>query len=284
MNSSAHHTNTIREHSGDPGLYLEICRGRTEHRVRPILGTGGIENHHEKFLIGGDDDCDLQLGGDDMPALHSFLHFDRDDLWIEAIADEPPLMVNHQAVRACLLCDGDRLEIGFFELAVHLNQEPRQLEVANGPREFQAQPPQLDFDAGFDPERLGERSAEELVDALDNEMQMVERFERRQKLGADALLGAVLAHRQQSAKHVESGTDASRSDLDRTLEQLNGTIAHLERRAQSLERRESAYTEAAATLLEAQERMAAQLDAIERQLAEWRAASATDDRRHRVSA
>ena len=98
------------------------------------------------------------------------------------------------------------------------------------------------------------------------------------------MLVAAASKRQPPADEVELGSDASRADLDRMLEQLNDTIEHLERRAQSLERRESAYTEVAATLLEAQERITAQLDAVERQLAEWRAASASDDRRHRASA
>ncbi len=282
MSSSAQRTNKIRKQSCDRSHCLEICRGCTQHPVRPILGAGGVKNTHDKFYIGGDDDCDLQLGGSAMPALHSLLRFDQDDLWIEAVADEPPLMVNHQAVRSCLLRDGDRLEIGDFELAVHLEPEQRHIEVANWPRELQVQPPHLNLDAGFDPERLSELRAEELVDALDDEMQMIEHFDRRQNSGIDALLGAVLSHRQQSVK-VESSTDAPRSELDQMLAQLNRTIAQLERRAKNLERREAAYAEVAAILLEAQERMAAQLETIEGQLAEWRAAS-TDDRRYRASA
>ena len=150
------------------------------------------------------------------------------------------------------------------------------------------------FDGEFDPQTLGDLSAEELLDALDREMQMIERFERRQKLGADALLDAVLLRREQPSETLEGAVeDFGRSaprptadydlllDLDRAIEQLNDTIQHLEQRSQNLERRESAYLEATATLLEVQERVAAQLEAVERQLADLRD---TNNRSRRASA
>ncbi|HLQ45613.1 MAG TPA: FHA domain-containing protein [Planctomycetaceae bacterium] len=247
----------------------------------------------EKFLIGGDDDCDLQLGGDEMPALHSLLYFDGDELRIETVALEPPLLVNQQAVRSCLLHNGDCLEIGPFELAVRWDQHQRRSDVALGPKSLSTEPPG-DHEIEFDPEKLDDLSADELVDALDREMQMIERFERRQKLGADALLDAVLMRREQPSETLNGPVeDFARSaprptadydlllDLDRAIEQLNGTIQHLEQRSQNLERRESAYLEAAATLLEVQERVAAQLEAVERQLADLRD---TNNRSRRASA
>lgn len=262
LNTSPQNSHTIIEGSSDLGLCLEICRGQTDHPLRPI------QNRHNRFLIGGDDDCDLQLGGTDIPALHSLLQFDGNDLWIEAIAPEPQLLVNRQAVNSCLLRNGDHIEIGAFELAVRLDRQQQQLDICHRPTGKLLSLPCLDLNTEFDPDAVAELSAEELVDALDQEMQMIEHFDRRQMLGAGALLNAVQQHREQSIRRNSSITAPTSNEPRRDA-------------SENLERRESAYLEAAAVLLEAQNRMAAQLEVIEQQVAELRDLG---DRRQRASA
>ena len=67
-------------------LVLEICSGRTRFPLRPVRST--------RFLIGAGEGCDLQLGGTDMPPLHSIIHVDRVETLLETVALTPPLKVN----------------------------------------------------------------------------------------------------------------------------------------------------------------------------------------------
>jgi hypothetical protein len=287
LNASSQNATAVHGHASELGLCLEISRGQTEHPQRPMTRL------HDKFLIGGDDDCDLQLGGSDIPALHSLLQFDGGEYWIEAIAPDPQLFVNRQPVSSCVLRNGDQIEIGTFQLVVRLDRQ-QQLDhqqpatVAHRTIEPQPSMPHLSLSDDFDPEKVADLSAEELVDALDHEMQMIERFDRRLKLGAGALIDAVQQHRDRADQHmaaerspVVAAQDLSAQNLDRVVEQLNNTFLLFDQRSQDIERREAACLEAAALLLEVQERMVGQLAEIEQKLAELRDQS---ERRHRASA
>ncbi len=282
MNASFPNATTIHEHASNLGLCLEIGRGQTEHPLRPMTRL------HDKFLIGGDDDCDLQLGGPDIPALHCLLQRNGGDFWIEAVAPDPQLFVNCQPVSSCLLRDGDHIEIGTFQLVVRLDRQRQQETVAHGKVEAASSMSHLSLDDNFDREKVAELSTEELVDALDHEMQMIERFDRRLKLGAGALIDAVQQHRDrtdlrtapESSSEVMTQNTATQ-DLDRIVKQLNHAFLNFDQRSQNIERREAACLEAAALLLEVQERMVGQLAEIEQKLAELHDQG---DRRHRASA
>ncbi len=279
LNASLQKT-TAQESAGDVDLCLEISRGQTEHPLRPMTRL------HDKFLIGGDDDCDLQLGGRDIPALHSLLQFENGDFWIESIAPDPQLFVNRNPVTSCLLRHGDQIEIGGFELIVRLGwQHQIAGQTAIAPVSSM---PRLSLNGEFDRSKIAELSAEELVDALDYEVEMIERFDRRLKLGAGALIDAVQQHRvraDQQRVQVDSTSEptqkAATQELGRVVEKLNQTFLHFDNRSQNVERRETACLEAAALLLEVQERMVGQLAEIEQKLAELRDQG---DRRHRASA
>jgi hypothetical protein len=298
LNPSSLDRSTIREHASDFGVCLEIRRGRTENPLRPMLG--------ERFLIGSGADCDLRLGGDDIPPLHSLMHFDGADLWLEAIALEPPLKVNGQTVKTILLRNGDRLEVSSFDFVVRHDRRHPQVDTADAAPESEHQP-RVDFEASFPLDELPSLGTEELVDQLDREMRLIERFERRRTLGANALMQAI---RQRAARTTTAlnGTNASllseskedlsnadaradRSagrdasmDFERTIEELQASIRQLEQRSERLIQREQAYNDAALTLIEVQERMAAQLEFLQRQVAELRQGSATEVRRARASA
>lgn len=279
LNASFPNT-AARESASDVGLCLEISRGQTEHPLRPMTRL------HDKFLIGGDDDCDLQLGGRDIPALHSLLQFENGDFWIESIAPDPQLFVNRNPVTSCLLRHGDQIEIGGFELIVRLGwQHQIAGQTAIAPVSSM---PRLSLNGEFGRSKVAELSAEELVDALNHEVEMIERFDRRLKLGAGALIDAVQQHRDradQQRVQVDSTSEptqkAATQELGRVVEKLNQTFLHFDNRSQNVERRETACLEAAALLLEVQERMVGQLAEIEQKLAELRDHG---DRRHRASA
>ena len=285
LNASLQNTTAVQQNAGDVALCLEIRRGQTEHPLRPMTHL------HDKFLIGGDEDCDLQLGGPDIPALHSLLQFENGNFGIEVVAPDPQLFVNRQAVSSCLLRHGDQIEIGAFQLVVRLERQHQPVahetvvEEAAAPTSSM---PHFSFNGEFDREKVSDLTAEELVDALGHEMEMIERFDRRLKLGAGALIDAVQQHRDRADRHnvpsyfpVATVQDVTTQELGRVVEKLNQSFLHFDQRSQHVEQREAACLEAAALLLEVQERMVGQLAEIEQKLAELRDQG---DRRHRVSA
>src|SRR5579871_217763 len=95
-----------------PRLTLEICRGRTRFPQRPVAGP--------RFFIGSGEGCDLRLGGDILPSIHSLIQTRADGIWLEAVAENPPLLLNGHITKGEWLRDGDLLEIGPFQLVAHV--------------------------------------------------------------------------------------------------------------------------------------------------------------------
>lgn len=89
---------------GDAVAWLRIADEARRFPFRPI--AAGL------FLIGRGSGCDLRLGGEVFPELHSVLQVEPDATYAIAIAPSPPLVVNGEAVRTAPLFDGDLLEIG----------------------------------------------------------------------------------------------------------------------------------------------------------------------------
>src|SRR5690606_2636195 len=154
-----------------PCLSLEIRRGETRHPRRPITS--------DRFLIGSGPQCDLQLGGDDIPAVHSLVRFDGEIYELDAIADAPAIRVNGTAVSSSALLPGDEIEIGDFVFGV-VGQAVAQerLEIPSQSEDFGP------------PEGLERLTAEQLVDLIGAESAEVASAERNRTLGAMALLQA----------------------------------------------------------------------------------------------
>src|SRR4029077_7646382 len=152
-------------------LVLEVTRGRTRFRRRPVT--------HSRFLIGAGATCDLRLGGDRMPALHSIITIADREITLEAIAAEPDLTVNGRLIRNALLHDGDMIGIGEVELLARL-------EAGHAPAAVEQ--PDGVTNGTIDADRpLADISAAELVDLIEQEEQAIEDFESRQRDGANAL-------------------------------------------------------------------------------------------------
>lgn len=247
-----------------PPLLLEIERGRTRFPLRPVR-TG-------RFLIGSGANCDLRLGGH-MPLLHSILLVEKDEVTLEAVASVPPLKVNGVDVENVSLRDGDRIELGSFEIVV------RRPEFDIAPETAETEDDPLDDVAAKAP---AEASATELVAEIEREEALVEEFDEGVRLGAAALLQAALARprdvpqvRLADPAPVESADPPRRaraesrllSELERTLARLDEFTQGLEERSRRLSRREASYAEAATLLLETQEKLAEQVDALCRKVA-----------------
>jgi hypothetical protein len=96
-----------------PVVFLEIKQGRTAFPFRPVQGN--------RFLIGSASCCDLCLGSQSVPQLHSLLHIDRSEVVLESVADFPLLKINGKIERSRALCDGDVIEIGRFQLVARIS-------------------------------------------------------------------------------------------------------------------------------------------------------------------
>jgi hypothetical protein len=270
-------------------LVLEITRGRTRYRRRPVTGP--------RFLIGAGSTCDLRFGGDRIPALHSLLTVTAGNVQIEAISPEPPLLVNRQPVHIAALHDGDLIQIGDMELLTHVAADvgPAQVQVA-------APQPSLETDvAGTPMDDISNLSAAELVDLIEQEEQEIDAFEARRRDGARALAESILArHEQKSAERFlhaaesrvpgrphlpsagrrrltrppvpvgrdllandEHGADADfMNGLEHLANQMAGLSQELHSNSRRATEREATYADAANLLLEAQQKLVSQLETL----------------------
>jgi hypothetical protein len=226
-----------------------VARGRTSYPRRPIWAQG--------FTIGSGENCDLRLGGNEIPAIHSTIHFDGQQTRLNVIAPVPPVTVNGRSERSAALRPGDQLRIGEFEFLI--TDDSEETDAAEG-----------------DPSGL---SAEQLVDLIERETRLVEEFESGRRAGADALLAAVAAHASASdaplattladdsvlppLEEPDEGADADvLHDIEKVLAGVNLFAEELQLRSQRVLEREGSYAEASAILLEFQQRLSSQLEML----------------------
>ncbi len=93
-----------------PVIQLEITRGRTRDKIRPVNGR--------TFFIGSGSDCDLVLGGGQFPELHSYLLVTADAVMIRHLGSQPTLYVDGSPQSRCFLSDRSRIQIGPYEFEV----------------------------------------------------------------------------------------------------------------------------------------------------------------------
>ncbi|MFG0295285.1 MAG: FHA domain-containing protein [Maioricimonas sp. JB045] len=157
-----------------------VRRGRTRFPQRPLTG--------ERFLIGSGSNCQLQLGGGEIPMLHSVVVRDEEGLWIEALVPTPQLSINGVNTRAGRLGVGDVIAIGPFEFSIQAasivgdSTETRTDEQPTGPDK----PPAA-------------MTAAELVDAIADDVSEVESWEEDRRAGAAAMLEAAKAAESSAA-------------------------------------------------------------------------------------
>lgn len=246
-------------------LLLEITRGATRFPQRPVTRA--------RFLIGAAAGCDLRLGGDQMPPLHCLIRITETTATLEAIAEEPPLTVNGQPVTNQELQDGDRIGIGPFELLARVltHKSPTGSTPAAEPV------PEVE-------RALSELSASELIDLIEQEETETEDFETRRHLGLQALAQAILARSDRAGRDTvpaphflksrpqgvftrgrsqtpvrDTQENADLVDLGRQIASLSQEIRSTTERASQ---REAVMAAAAEDLLETQEKLVSQLEAV----------------------
>ncbi len=244
-----------------PPLSFEIARGSTRYPVRPI--------RTDRFLIGSGRFCDLRLGGEGIPVIHSVIRHDGEEAWIDVLVPSPPLVVNGEIEHSATISDGDQIRIGCFEFYVQKPtiqsdaKQQRQTEdgqdIANILKNELVEQPK--------PQEL---SAAELVEKLEQEHELVDRYEARREMGARALLQAI-SERAARLSEADSSYDLSEGkilpQIESVLQELDRFHASLQERSEMLEQREISCAEAASTLLEVQQRMADMFESMVKQIA-----------------
>lgn len=242
-----------------PGMWLEIRRGKTNFPLRPISG--------DRFLIGAGSHCHLQLGGDGVPMLHSLLVIEGQNAVLEAVVAEPPLLVNGEACRLVQLLDEDIVAIGDFEFVFHrlVSSEPA-AQVAAGKRHSS---PEVSGVA-----QTSQLSTSELVALIEDESQQISEFNRNRELGAAALLDA--ARQAGATEHPASVPMIVAFRPEPTVALLPD---ELKTQSQRLTEREAECLHRAAQLQEAQQQLAAQMAEFAEQVANWHTPSGHSSRR-----
>lgn len=96
-----------------PQVELEIARGSSQRRVRPIDGLA--------YLIGGADDNDLVLTDEQFPDSHSYLLRSPLGLTLCWLGEGPEMTVDGRPVLSTtLVSDGARLRTGPYEFRVRI--------------------------------------------------------------------------------------------------------------------------------------------------------------------
>lgn len=240
-------------------ITLEVVRGKTRFPRRKI--TEG------NFLIGADSDCDLRLGGDEMPPLHSVIHLEQSGAWLESLAPAPTLSVNGHSVRAHHLEDGDRIRIGEFEFLAHYVLPTVRADHAV-PDDSDAHILPMLADDGDNLLNLGELSPAELVELIEREEAQVREFETRRALGAAALWQAVQEQIEElDAEHDEAPLRLANPEPTQLPRQVAQLRTLLDARMQGLMKQEALFTAAASQLLDAQQSLAQQIESLLQQLA-----------------
>ncbi len=223
----------------NPGMWLEIRRGKTNFPLRPISG--------ERFLIGAGSHCHLQLGGDHVPMLHSLLVIEGQTVHLEAVIAEPPLLVNGEACRMVELRDEDLVSIGDFEFVFHRL-------VTSEPVSQPSAPECSDLDQVSSVADLSRLSALELVNLIEEEAQHISAFNRSREQGAAGLIDA--AQRSGNKRHPMSIPLTPHRQENSHIIRTEQWPAHDETLMQRL-----------AGLRIAQEQLSAELDEFAKQLA-----------------
>jgi hypothetical protein len=101
-----------------PRVQLEITRGRARDRIRQVPG--------HTFFIGSGSDCDLVLGDDHFPELHSYLLLTPQAVVIRHLGRPPGLCIDGRPHSRATLTDQTQIQIGPYEFTIHIvaGQQP----------------------------------------------------------------------------------------------------------------------------------------------------------------
>lgn len=243
-----------------PVLFLEIARGQTQFPNRPVIARAS-------FLIGSGEMCDLRLGGDSVPEIHSMISSSGEDIRLAAIASVPALIVNGEELRTASLDDGDVIEIGAFRFVARKPEHPAS---------------SLSALAGNGEVNIDELSASQVIELIELEQSLIAQMEENVPSGIQALNQAIrqrmerIADEQTDARSAGAGSieqilderlqgrigQRQQAETAELLKHLNDISQELEQRSHRLSERENHYARAAAQLLDSQQQLSGQLESL----------------------
>ena len=203
---------------------LEIQRGRTGQPFRPLL--------EGRLVLGSAPECDVRLGGAGMPAVHSQVHEDGGRAWIESLSADPPLLINGRECKTWVLTDGDVIVVGPFAFTWR-----------------------SDGGVAESVSSLVEQPLSELLDQLDRDMTLVAESAETTRRAASTVVEAALETIYGDAGDADLGSDVETGRRD----EMSAKFDELTRR---FEAHESAHAESVSSLLDSQERLASQVEAL----------------------
>ena len=253
-----------------PGPWVEVVRGRTSFPHRPVRG--------DRFLIGAGSQCDLQLGGPEIPMLHSLIVVHPRGVTLEAFAPTPDLLVNGEKRRSVTLRHQDRIEIARVELRFHNPADiaPLPTQLDGVPDEVSLDDPALSAPVAMTEEELtglteapnaGDMTLDALVERLEEERRAAQELADRRASGAAALLDAI--RRASEADDADSETmevadPAAEPEVDALP--MHAVDAELEERERQLLALEETLAARAAGLALVQDRLVEQIGQIREQV------------------
>jgi len=199
-----------------------------------------------EFLIGSAAHCHLRFGDWKIPDVHTILSVDRDIVLLHAAVAEPPVFVNGVAETECRLEDGDLLELGDYRLLFRLAASENRITLDE--EVFAASP-----DSPKDAAVKSVKTAEQVVEQLEEQIQLVEELAHSPNDGIVELLKAVADSQQpasttgtpstatggdelqQVTSLIQKHHDASRIRLESLTEVLNNVVSQQKMIADTLQ-------------------------------------------------
>jgi len=203
---------------------LEIQRGRTGQPFRPLL--------EGRLVLGSAPECDVRLGGAGMPAVHSQVHEDGGRAWIESLSADPALLINGRECDTWVLTDGDVIVVGPFAFTWR-----------------------SDGGVAESVSSLVEQPLTELLDQLDRDMTLVAESAETTRRAASTVVEAALETIYGGAGSADLSSEVETGRRD----EMSAKFDELTRR---FEAHESAHAESVSSLLDSQERLASQVEAL----------------------
>ena len=156
--------------TGDAVAWIGVASPSAPHRLESLVaGT---------FHIGRSKTCHLRLGDDSIPDLLAVIVADRINARISCQSSSPPVLLNGEPVQDAALSDGDLLEAGPYSLVFQ--------RLRSG-----AASSNLTDDHTVNESRA---TAAELVNALEEELAVVEELEHTPAQGWQGLAARLLEH------------------------------------------------------------------------------------------
>jgi hypothetical protein len=233
-----------------PLVALQIRHANTRPRLVIV--------DHDGFEIGDSDRCDIRLPHCGLPKLHSILHVQGGAVWIEAADDEARVSIGGEAFRRRALRDGDEISLGEFTL--HIGSQS--VEAARP-----VSPPHFSIENRIIEDRLSQLTAEELCDLIEVEENQTHDFDRRRRMGMQALLSAVQDVVEAEAAETKPASlpqVAAISDdrFDALVAQIRELSDALDERTRELAAQETLLLESSSQIAEVQRRVSRQLEQI----------------------